>query len=420
MDLKPLNQQTIDSEIRNLLKLICKPQVAVGLLRDMDSAEAFERKVLRARKKGVSDWRQKDGRLADGDRLEHLITLCQKRLEKEEAFRVFLGVGDLFKFHGDLRRAEELYTMVLRGGSRSGQREPVAEAYMRRGEVYSRQGRWSESASDLDQSREIYKALREHLAIGRIENILGTSCAEQGKLKQAQGYFSRALAMFEKTKDTNMTGAVLMNIGIIHNIIGQHDLALAHYKRAQSQFEQIGDLNRLAELHHNMGMSYLSMSAFNDAIREFDSSLAFSSKSQNVNLVGLASLGKANVYFRLRDFTIAFKLVDRAAECSTGSGDRLSLADAYKLKGMIHREMKRFSIAESYLQTSQRINLELNNGLNAGETYFEMGLLEQKRGRKKEALVAFEHAYVFFKKVGAQSDVQRTEQALRSMGNKGR
>jgi tetratricopeptide (TPR) repeat protein len=262
--------------------------------------------------------------------------------------------------------------------------------------------------------------LKHYGALGRVENILGTNCAEQGQIKKAVDYFKRALTLFERTQQTQMAGVALMNLGITYNIIGNYDSAVVHYKRAQSCFEEVGDLNRLAELHHNMGMTYLSKRMLKEAIREFNTSYVLSSSLQNISLMGLASLGKANAYHDLYDLPVALKLVSQAIEFFTKSGERVSLADAYKVKGMIHRDMKSFDTAASYLQTSLRINTEINNQLNIAESYFEIGILETNRKKKEEAIQAFQKARTAFKKVGAREDVKKTQDRISALEGKTR
>jgi tetratricopeptide (TPR) repeat protein len=180
----------------------------------------------------------------------------------------------------------------------------------------------------------------------------------------------------------------------------------------------MGDLNRLAELHHNMGMSYLSKNLLNAANREFTTSHSLSSSTQNLPLMGLAGLGKSNVYYRLHDLPMALKLVNQAIDLFTKSHDRLSLADSYKVKGMIHRDMKSLDAAESFLQTSLRI--ELNNNLNIAESYSEIGLLEIKRKNPSEAIQAFMKARSAFTKVGAQEDMKRTQDRINALEGKTR
>jgi tetratricopeptide (TPR) repeat protein len=308
-----------------------------------------------------------------------------------------------------------MYSMVLTQGVRSGSKGFVAEAYMRRGEVYSRRSNWKQATADLTHSKTIFTELKRLESLARVENILGTNYAEQGKIKQAVDFFERALALFERTQQTQMAGVALMNLGITSNITGRYDSALAYYKRAQSCFEEVGDLNRLAELHHNTGMSYLSKKLYEGAIREFNTSLSLSSSTQNVPLTGLANLAKANAYFHLRDLPVALKLVNAAIDAFTRANERLGLADSYKMKGMIHREMKSMDAAASYLQTSLRMNVEINNQLNIAESNFEIGVLEMERRRKEDALRAFQKAISVFRKVGADEEVQRTRQYITSL-----
>ncbi|MEK9136256.1 MAG: tetratricopeptide repeat protein [Bacteroidota bacterium] len=410
-----MRTEIVTNQILSLVKNYCKPNVVTGLMKDLRRSEALERSMMKVKSAGRT---RKQGwaiSLSDQDKLDRLITLCHDRLAVDEVCQVLLGIGDIFKVHGETNRAEEMYTMALTQGEQSGKKGYVAEAYMRRGEIYSRKAQWKQSTADLGRSRVIFSELKHHEALGRVENILGTNHAEQGKVKQAVEFFERALTLFERTRRTHMAGVALMNLGITCNIIGDYDSALAHYKRAQSCFEEVGDLNRLGELHHNMGMSYLSKRLFNEAIREFNTSHMLSSSVQNVSLMGLASLAKANAYYHLHDLPMALTLVNQAIELFTKSNERLSLADSYKVKGMIHREMKSLDTAASYLQTSLRINIEINNQLNIAESYFEIGLLELKRKRKDEAITAFQTARVAFKKVGAEEEVKKTQHVMDSI-----
>jgi tetratricopeptide (TPR) repeat protein len=415
-----MKTEIVTDQILGLVKNYCTPNVVAGMMKDLRRSEALERSMMREESAGPARGQRRGISLGDQDKLDRLITLCHDRLAAEEVCQVMLGIGDIFKVHGETNRAEELYTMALAQGAKWGEKEYIAEAHMRRGEIYSRKAQWKQSVADLTRSRVIYSDLKHYGALGRVENILGTNCAEQGQIKKAVDYFKRALTLFERTQQTQMAGVALMNLGITYNIIGNYDSAVVHYKRAQSCFEEVGDLNRLAELHHNMGMTYLSKRMLKEAIREFNTSYVLSSSLQNISLMGLASLGKANAYHDLYDLPVALKLVSQAIEFFTKSGERVSLADAYKVKGMIHRDMKSFDTAASYLQTSLRINTEINNQLNIAESYFEIGILETNRKKKEEAIQAFQKARTAFKKVGAREDVKKTQDRISALEGKTR
>jgi tetratricopeptide (TPR) repeat protein len=415
-----MTAELVTEQILNVVRSYCRPNVVTGLMKDFRRSEALEGTIATKTRNGARRRQNRAISLTDQEKLDRLITLCHTRLSVDDVCEVLLGIGDVFKVHGEINRAEELYTLALNKGEESGKKGYVAEAYMRRGEVYSRRAQWKQSNLDLGRSRAIFSELRHLDALGRVENVLGTNHAEQGKLTQAAGFFQRALALFERTRQTQMAGVALMNLGIISNIAGDHASGLVQYKRAQSCFEEVGDINRLAELHHNMGMSHLSKHLLNEAIREFNTSYALSLSTQNISLMGLAGLAKATVSYQLHDLPMALKLVNQAIDLFTKSHDRLSLADSYKVKGMIHRDMSSFDVAASYLQTSLRINVELNNHLNIAESHFEIGLLEVARKNTAEAIQAFQKAKAEFRKVGAQEDVKKTEDQIDSLEGKTR
>ena len=100
--------------------------------------------------------------------------------------------------------------------------------------------------------------------------------------------------------------------------------------------------------------------------------------------------------------SLCFPAADPAQPQRGGANERLNIADAYKIKGMIHREMKNFAFADTYLKTSLRMNIELNNQLNIAETCVELGNLARAQNKPGEALRSFEQASVFFKKIGAE------------------
>src|SRR5260221_13768723 len=124
-----------------------------------------------------------------------------------------------------------------------------------------------------------------------------------------------------------------MNIAIVENITGKWDEALNHYFRALSLFEVAGDMTRVAEIHHNMGMSYLSKGDLDGAVREFDKSLEYSTKLQSPVLIAISKLGKANVHIRKNDLTLALAYCNQAMDNCQAVDHRICLADAYKLKG---------------------------------------------------------------------------------------
>jgi tetratricopeptide (TPR) repeat protein len=309
-----------------------------------------------------------------------------------------------------------MFGMIVSYGERTDCSDTVAEALLRRGEVFSLQGRWAQAKEDLDDCRVYFAKSQNIIALARAENILGTNFAEQGDIVKAKLWFTRALRRFEMTREKEMTGTVLMNLGIIQNILGYWDEALNYFRRALPYFEQLGEMNRLAQLAHNTGMALTRKQNYEEAIREFDRSICYSTKLENPGLLGPSELGKANAYVLLGDYAMALVFCNLALEHFGKVNSRLAIADGYKIKAVILCRMKQYQIAETWFHSSIRINEELNSTLNLGETWFELAIMQRDLRQWKAARESLSRARSAFKQVGAESEVKRIDTEMTQLG----
>jgi tetratricopeptide (TPR) repeat protein len=416
----PMRENVIDAEILSLLKNYCGERLVSRFIDDQKRMQVVEQRLLHRGARGLSATVATEVSLENEAVYDQLVTMCAQNLSQYEYPEAMLGVGDLFKLHGDLQRAEQTYSNVMQFSQETGHEEFVAEALLRRSEVYCRQGLWKETDRDLDESHYLFLKAKDRTAIAKVENLRGTCDAEQGHLKKAKSHYAKALREFEQSEQKVMAGMVLMNLGIVHNIMGEWRKALEFYHSALPYFQSAGDARRIAEVHHNLGMSHISTGNYSGAISEFDNGLMLSTKLQDPRLIGLAQLGKATAFFRLRDYRLALAFCNLSLEQFKKTNDRLSIADAYKVKGMLLREMRQYDLAETHLQTSLRINDERGNLLNLGETYFELAILKRKRRHRADAKKALEKSCRLFEKVGARTKLEEAKQALNSSRGKAR
>ena len=97
----------------------------------------------------------------------------------------------------------------------------------------------------------------------------------------------------------------------------------------------------------------------------------------------------------------------------SGLGERLSVAEVYKIFGIINRENKRYDTALSYLENSKRINEDYDDSLNLGETMMEMAkLYGMKGGEIAKAKESAQTAISCFKRINADVRVSQAKELL--------
>jgi len=89
--------------------------------------------------------------------------------------------------------------------------------------------------------------------------------------------------------------------------------------------------------------------------------------------------------------------------------DKLSIAEVYKVKGIISRNRRQYDLAENSLLTSYRLNKELSNKLNLAETAQELGLLYKLKRDLEKSDQYFTEALSYFRKINAVADIQELE-----------
>jgi len=87
--------------------------------------------------------------------------------------------------------------------------------------------------------------------------------------------------------------------------------------------------------------------------------------------------------------------------------DKLTIAEVYKIKGILERKKKHFEIAQNYFFSSLRLNTELGNELNYAETAVELGILFRETKKADQAKKYFNEALTYYKKIKAADEITK-------------
>jgi tetratricopeptide (TPR) repeat protein len=344
---------------------------------------------------------------------DNLISYAKKRLREVDYLSYLEEVGELCINSGEMVFAKEVFdTLLFESSKNSRYTLLTAQCYLKRAEVFSIQARWKQAESDLSNAKKLFAFKKDKKGLARVSNLYGNLYAERGKIKLSKKHYEDALRVFTGVKDSLWIGTVEMNLGILETIRGSWDLAFAHFKRSLTAFEKLSELKRLAEIRHNMGMLFKNRGELDSALNELDRSLEYSFSANYLPTVGLALLAKGDIYTKFEDYTLAMEFCHKAMQIFYKIMDRLSLADAYKIKGIIQRDTSNHNIAESYFLTSLRINEENENLLNYAETSYEIGILYRKWKKSDLAVKYLKLAKKFFNLVGAKEEVAKVELVL--------
>lgn len=344
--------------------------------------------------------------------IDLLITFIAKKLSYGKLSKLLLFIGEDLTQKGSLDSAHKVFSYVLNlSQKKSSRNKTMAWALYGLGDVYSRQAIWDKSNIFLNKAKLKFKSFNDNLGIAKCENILGTISVELGELDSAKHHFENALSLLNE-KSEILRGMIESNIGILENIKGNYDQAYVHFQRALYTFEKDENYQRLSEVHHNLGMVCLAKQNFKYGLKEFDRAFMYANKSEIWQIMCIACANKAYIYCNLKDYLMANAFALKAMEIAYKINDRLSIADIYKIKGIIEKHRKNYSLSENYFNTSLRINIELENILNQAETLYEMGFFYKNTGDFKQSKLCFNRSLNKYKFLKIEKKVKEIKKEL--------
>jgi len=363
------------------------------------------------------DKRQIETKFSKGSRLgldtDRIILYAKEKLESKKFIELLLRIGKLAIDEGEGDLSLEIFESgIIEARGKPETAEFLAEANLLIADVYKKKTKWALSFRHLKKSKGIYKKTGNVTGEAKCSNMLGTIYGELGNFKRARSSFEESIELISHTKDHEAEGMIEINIGITSGVFGDYEKSRYYFIKALKNFEQVGDNKRLAEIYNNLGMLDYNAEKLKLALSKFDKSIDLCLEINYLPLLGLSFLGKAITYLKLKNLPMAALFTDKALDVCNKVKDRLSVADIYKVKGIIERELGEFKKSENFLKTSLMMNIELGNKLNEAETSVELGRLYEKLKDKKKSSECFMNAIFYYRGQGSKKKIREIEQLL--------
>ena len=342
-----------------------------------------------------------------------LITFAEQKLDNIKYISFLLSLGGYLITAGEFSFAADIHQKILeRTKKETNLKNIAANACFSLGEIFSREAKWIECFEYTKKAFSLFKQQNDLKGCARCENLLGTVYGERGDLNEAANHFKESLQYLDEKKDPVLMGHIENNLGIINNIYSNYDQALFYYNRALIIFQRLNDHHKLSQIRHNIGITYIKKKDYARALNELDKSIAISLNDSIFPLLGISYVTKAFIYAQMEDVELSRAFAAKAMEICYKTYDKLSVAEIYKVEGILQRIQKNFTHAESYLNTSLRINKEYKNRLNEAETNLELGILYLEWEKPDNARKCLEDSLAYFKKIKAVHEIENIEQYL--------
>jgi tetratricopeptide (TPR) repeat protein len=329
--------------------------------------------------------------------VDKVITFCTKSLPEEKLYNLMLDLSQMMFFAGELPFSQELAEDLLsKINSNEKYSNLSAETNLILSKIFWAQAYWDDCNYFISQAMRIFKYNNNEPGIAKCENMLGTFYGEKGEFDKAQNHLENALKYLSNTDDSSTRAMIYTNLGILSTINEDYEKAIWNHKNAVEIFVNLKDVRRLARVYHNVGMLYTRMENYDAALDEFNKCITLSLDNDYLSNCAVAYIGKSYIYTKLKNPALADAYTEKAMEIAYKLNDTLSIADIYKVKGMIQNDMENFELSEELFENSIRLNQDIESKLNEAESADQLGKMLEKNNRTDEAKPYLQTAKNFF------------------------
>ena len=346
---------------------------------------------------------------SDRIKIDRIITFSEKILEFNYFLKLLLELGNICESNGKLDLATEIFRKADRYTLSENQKADVLFGLSK---VYCKRANWSKCITSLSEAALQYKIADKISGIAKCENLLGTIFGELGDLVNAKNHFLNSLSFIDPVTEPELVAKLQSNLGLIENMNGNYTNALTHLQNANKINILLNNIRGIAETKLNIGMIYFESANFNFAINEFDEGIEFAKQGNYLPTLCLLYHAKSQALIAIGTLVEALEFADKALEISHSIDDKLTLADIYKIKGVIEKKLKKFNSSEVFLKTSLRINTTLKNDINIAETSLELGQLYEEMNNSESKNYYLRLSLNYYKEINASIKVRQIEKML--------
>jgi class 3 adenylate cyclase/tetratricopeptide (TPR) repeat protein len=333
-----------------------------------------------------------------------------------EKANVFNDLGWIHFLRGNFEQAKASLSEGLSLVEATQQYDVIASIHNRLGAVAYQQRAYDEADTHVRQSLALREAIGDLAGVARLYNNLGLLGLMRGDLRYAETNFLQSVELLERLGDAEGIALANINAGLVKFDRGNFEAAKKHLETGFTLAEQIGHRFYLGLARMYLGRLSASQGQFLEAENQLQECMhVFEELGAQDNLIDAATYLAEN-YLAQGDFersmNWAVKSLDLIRENGNQGGGSVQYGRILRLQGAISRRRGELEGARQMLEESAALFHAAYEKLEAARSEFELGLLAYMQDDSLKARGHFQAARMTFGKLGADTELQRVEQAL--------
>lgn len=298
---------------------------------------------------------------AGSPEIDSLQGLLRQNQDPAERITTLYALGKAYYSSSDYRSALDTDRKLIELIRTSGSREDSAKAFRHIALVMMEMSWYDESLNYLMIAQQLYGQLGDSARQATCLMNIGIVHDLMGNRPMSLSYYDKALNYFLRLKDESGIANCKLNIGIILTKQKKYQTACDHFLEAAGIYKKTGNLNYLAASYINLGLAYKNLKDFDLAMDYHKKSFDIYTQLNDKYHICFYHLNMGELLLQLDRPGEAKKHLDEARELAEEMGVMELSARAYEFLSDYHSKTRNFESAYHMLLKSKTINDSILN-----------------------------------------------------------
>jgi len=354
--------------------------------------------------------------------LAEALSLTQKALELAEKLGIpeilaecYNNLGILSGKVGEIEKAIRYYEQGLKIAVENNCIKSALRLYHNLAASYWWMGEFEKAFENGQKGSELAKKVGDVRSISMFDRGLALVYAVMGEMQKALSMMGELLALDKRIKNTVNVATVMANFGLVYQFLGEWDKSLQYGTEALDIAKKIGEYQTYGSVVLGLGELFMEMEDYTGAEKYFKESNSIYEKAGDTDaqLTGTFP-ALSRLYLKKGEIEKARELIEKTYEYAAKTKNRLYIADAEMLKGMLFREEKNWDQSTQHfdksLQEFKFLNSQKWYVQKFAELLYEYGLTYLERneeGDKEKAYSLLNQALEIYQKADAKKKIEK-------------
>ncbi len=283
------------------------------------------------------------------------------------------------------------------------------------GSALARLGQHTEGLPLVDIALARARERGDHAVELHALNARGAMALVTGKIDDAEEYFTDALTTAKRLDDLEAVGRSSNNLGIIEYYRGRYGRAVSAYNIALAAFQQVGSKRGVAEVEHNIGLTYREEDQLELALEQAGRAVRAANDAEDRALGALTLAAQAEVRALMGDTRLARREIDQALAIHRDLGDEPKEAVDLRVLARILSVNDGTDEAERLLRDVIGRAKATDRPKLVADASRDLARLLEKMGRPTKAVEVAREARVIYSEFGAEAEVRKLDELIERM-----